>query len=229
MEKLYEIIKNVTLEDAIEAEMTDPMYIALQWLYDVLENKSFFIPLIIANALICYQLSSTGESYWEEFSKEAAKYKYEKVNDIFLFLIDFLPRSTWNKRLVPTKLERLKKLKIFLNEFFYEQKYYYKNMEKFQKDISKEMRQIRTAKTIVFTVKMLWYGWRIRFWETKIFPKNINIPLDSRLTNIYKKYRWDYGFATDFYHDLSEKLDIPPLHLDAVLWGNYETFMSEEI
>lgn len=205
------------------------MFLSLKWLYDMLENKDFFLPLIIANSIICYQLSSTWEKYWEEFSIEAWKFTYTRVEDIFLFLIDFLPKSQGNKRLVPTKIDRLKKLKKFLDEFFYKQKYYYNNMQKLQKDLATEMWQIPTAKTIVFSIKMLGYGARIRFWETKLFPKEINIPLDSRLQNIYKKHKWNYQFATEFYHDLSEKLDIPPLHLDAILWCNYDMFMNIDV
>lgn len=185
MEKLYSILKDYHLEDALKAEADDRVFIALEWLYEKLSNKDFFLPLIIANSLICYQLSSAWEEYWEEFSKKVLTYKFENINDVFLFLIDFLPNSNGNKRLVPTKLERLKKLKAFLNEFFYKQKYYYNHMIKLQTDLAKEMNQNKTAKTIVFAVKMLWYWARIRFWEIKTFPNEINIPLDSRLQNIY--------------------------------------------
>lgn len=229
MEKLLDILGDINLNTAIEVEHNDQMFIALEWLYNNLENKDFFIPLIIANALICYQLSSTWEEYWQEFSNRASKYNYQKIDDIFLFLIDFLPTSTGNKRLVPTKIERLKKLKIFLDDFFYSQKSYYKDMEKLQRDLAKEMKQNKTAKTIVFAVKIFWYWARIRFWEIKIYPMSINIPLDSRLQNLYEKYRWSYSSATEFYHDISKQLDIPPLHLDAVLWCNYESLMSENI
>jgi len=229
MEKLYQILKDTTLKDAIEAEHWDRVFIALQDMYKNLDNKDFFIPLIIANALICYQLSSSWEEYWEEFAHEASKYRLEKVSDIFLFLIDFLPASQGNKRLVPTKIQRLKKLKNFLDEFFYKQKFYYNHMEKLQQDLAREMQQIQTAKTIVFAVKMQWYGARIRFWEIKTFPKKICIPIDSRLQNIYKKYKWKHTLATEFYMELSEKLDIPPLHLDAVLWCNYDMFMQKQI
>lgn len=228
MDALYQIIKDITLEDALEIERNDSMLLSLTKLYNALENKEFFLPLILANSLICYQLSSTWESYWEEFSTQATKYKYKKVDDIFLFLIDFLPKSEGNKRLVPTKLQRLKKLKNFLSEFFYEQKHYYKDMIKLQRNLAKEMKQGLSDKTIVFSVKMFWYGARIRFWETKIFPESIPIPLDSRLQNIYKKYRWDYNSASDFYHDLAKKVWIPQLHLDAVLWINYEAFMKND-
>jgi len=72
------------------------------------------------------------------------------------------------------------------------------------------------------------------------FPKEISIPVDSRLERIYEKYKIPPSFVTlqstpfikgrnnkkneikEFYFDLSEKLGIPELHLDAILWNNNE-------
>jgi len=59
MDALYQIIKDITLEDALEIERNDSMLLSLTKLYNALENKEFFLPLILANSLICYQLSST--------------------------------------------------------------------------------------------------------------------------------------------------------------------------
>ncbi|MDR0772333.1 MAG: N-glycosylase/DNA lyase [Candidatus Peribacteria bacterium] len=52
-------------------------------------------------------------------------------------------------------------------------------------------------------------------------PKEISIPIDSRLTNLFEKYKENYTDISLFYTDLSEKLNIPELHLDAILWVNY--------
>jgi N-glycosylase/DNA lyase len=52
------------------------------------------------------------------------------------------------------------------------------------------------------------------------------LPLDSRLKNIYKKYTKNKEYSKKdiqkFYLVLSQKLNIPPLHLDTVLWLNYD-------
>lgn len=230
MEKLIEIIqKHYTIVSIEEIEKNDPMYQALFFLYDTLKNKEVFLPLVIANALICYQLSSNGESYWEEFAKEAAKYEFQKLRDVYLFFIDFLPRSQWNKRLWETKIERLKKLDHFLGNFYYKQKFYSKNLIKFQKDIAKAMIQTPSAKTIVFSVKMFWYGSRIRFQEFIPFPREIPIPIDSRLQLIFEHTQKDESENIEsFYQKLSERLDIAPLHLDAILWLNHK-FIIEKV
>jgi N-glycosylase/DNA lyase len=55
----------------------------------------------------------------------------------------------------------------------------------------------------------------------------INIPIDSRLTKIFEIYKEDYTDIKLFYYDLSEKLEIPEIHLDAILWVNYNDFIQK--
>jgi N-glycosylase/DNA lyase len=59
MEKLYEKLKNYTLEDALKFEESDRQFKALKRLEKHFVNKEEFLALIISNALICYQLSGT--------------------------------------------------------------------------------------------------------------------------------------------------------------------------
>jgi DNA-(apurinic or apyrimidinic site) lyase len=92
---------------------------------------------------------------------------------------------------------------------------------KLRDDLANTMQQKRDAKTIVFAVKMFSY-WARNIYPFKPFPKEIFIPIDSRLTNLFEKYKGNYTDINKFYLDLSEKLDIPMLHLDAILWVNYE-------
>ena len=55
----------------------------------------------------------------------------------------------------------------------------------------------------------------------------IFIPIDSRLTNLFEKYKWDYDDINKFYQDLSVKLDVSLLHLDWIVWINYDKLISE--
>jgi DNA-(apurinic or apyrimidinic site) lyase len=98
-------------------------------------------------------------------------------------------------------------------------------MEKMLDLISKEMKQKKDAKTVVFAIKMFWYWARVAFGKVITYPYKINIPIDSRLTNIYEKIWKDNLKIEDFYKKLSKEKNIPPLHLDSVLWVNYNYLM----
>lgn len=226
MEKLYALLKNKTTKDAIETEQKDYQYIALSWLYNSISNKKAYLALIIANSIICYQLSSKWEDYWKEFSLDASKYNFEKLWNIIDFFEEFLPNSKWNKRFIDTKLNRLNRLKPFLADFVWSELYYYNDMTKLRDELATTMRQDKSAKTIVFAVKMFSYWARNYFQKLIEFPEQITIPIDSRLEKLFEKYKWDYKDINLFYSDLSKKLKIAPLHLDAIIWVNFDDIIN---
>ena len=231
MKQLIEIIKeNYSANNIEDIEKNDPMYKAIEYLYMNLWNKEMLLPLIIANSLVSYQLSSTGESYWQEFTREAGKFEFKKLRDIYMFFIDFLPKSEGNTKDVRTKIERLKKLDTFLSDFFFKQKFYYKHMSKLRTDIAKAMMQLENAKTVIFSVKMFWYGARIRFTEFISFPKEIPIPIDTKLQTIFKNIeKTDYHTIDSFYQNISDTLDIAPLHLYSIIWLNHKFIIGEVV
>lgn len=229
MKKLLEKIEKYDINNFIKIEESDLQYISLKKMYDNIKNKEFYLPLIVANSIICYQLSSSWENYREEFSKKSTDFfensydswKKEDIKNIISFFKEFLPNSRWNKRFVDTKIKRLEKLKPFLEEFLWKQKYYYENMTELRNNLAKTMNQKIDAKTIVFAVKMFSYGARNYFWELIEFPFDISIPIDSRLINLFEIYKEDCDNVNEFYKELSLKTKIAPLHLDAILWVNY--------
>jgi DNA-(apurinic or apyrimidinic site) lyase len=95
-------------------------------------------------------------------------------------------------------------------------------------ELAEIMKQKLDAKTIVFAVKMFSYWARNIFKKIHFFPKNINIPIDSRLIALFEEYKWNYGSIFDFYFDLSKKLNIPQLHLDAIVWVNYDNLINNK-
>ena len=224
MQELIKKINNITLKDSIKIEESDRQFISLKNLYFNIKNKDFYLPLIIANSLICYQLSSKWEDYWEEFSD------YFSKNDIINLTKDleiFIKQSKWNKRLINIKIKRLEKIKYFLDNFLKKELYYYENMSLLRDDLSQIMKQKKDSKTIVFSIKMYSYGARNYFWKNIYYPNDIDIPIDSRLENLYKKYNLNTDIKiNDFYKILSEKTKIPPLHLDGILWTKYEELIK---
>jgi len=230
---LYKKLQKYTIKDAIYFEEIDRQFLALKKLYEnkVLDDKNYLF-LIIANSLICYQLSWKWEDYWEEFSEILENKNFNNFLEIYSFFEKFIPESKSNRRFIDTKLKRISKLEIFYSNFLEKYEFYYKNMDELVSDLSKTMNQKKEAKTIVFAVKMFWYWARNIFW-LKYFSQKLMIPIDSRLENLYKKYenidndiKINNLQIKNFYIELSRNLKIPLLHLDAILWVNYEELIK---
>lgn len=226
MQKLYNKLSKYTLKDAIGLEKADRQFIALKNLEQHISDKNLYLALIISNSIICYQLSGKWEDYWEEFSKYFSKIKITPLN-----LIDelkkFIAFSKNNKRFVDTKHKRLEKIRSFIeNDFQDKSFYYYENMIELRDILSKTMKQKIDAKTIVFAIKMFSY-WARCIYSFIEFPKEIFIPIDSRLENLFDKYREDYSDIKLFYSDLAEKLNIPILHLDWIVWTLYDELIKD--
>jgi len=270
MEKLYNKLKNYSLDDAISFEESDRQFLALKKLWtssqpstpghsllsfkdnspcpleerEKKEKAKNYLFLIIINALISYQLSWKWEDYWEEFTTSPLTplLKGEgniSFSEIYNFFEEFLKNSKNNRRFIEMKLKRVRKIltsplaPLLIGEGN-NLEYYYKNMDKLALDLAKVMNQKVDAKTIVFAVKMFSYWARNVFNYLEYFPENIMLPIDSRLENLYKKYSGDPQGAPlqeikEFYINLSKKLNIPLLHLDAILWVNYDELMNKKI
>ena len=225
MKELYNKLKQYSISDAIKIEGSDRQYIALKDLSENIINKEIYLSLILANAIICYQLSWKWENYWEEFSSYFSNVSIYK-NEIISELWNFIKQSKNNKRFIDTKIKRLEKLRLFSEKFFWNEEFYYDNMENLRDELAKAMKQKKDAKTIVFAVKMFSYWARNIYNKLNYFPENINVPVDSRLIALFDKYKWDYENIDNFYLDLSKKLNIPELHLDAILWVNYDNLIK---
>lgn len=227
MKKLIKLLNWFNLDKAIEMEYIDEQFLSLQFLY---KNKkisdSDFLLLIVLNSIVCYQLSSKGEDYWKEFSD----YFRDVEADIWIInsIKDFLLQSKWNRRIIPTKIKRLEKAEKFIIKLKGKELFFYENMNSFIKELAQIMNQKESAKTIVFALKMFSYWSRVVFKKTIVFPKEIMIPIDSRLEKIFEQYKWDYTNINLFYLELSQKLNIPMLHLDAVLWLNNNKILNKQ-
>lgn len=234
--ELYKKLKNFTINDAIKYEENDRQFIALKNLWENIEkiqwekNKKifFYLSLVLANSLVCYQLSGKWEDYWEEFS-DYFKAKFQEnllVSDIIDLMANFLKNCKKNKRFTDMKIARLSKFEPFLEEFLGQEKYFYKNMLELRDKIAKIMKQKKDAKTVVFAVKMFSYAAR-NIFEMQYFPKELMIPIDSRLTSMYEKYQNWQEKIEDFYIELSELLGISMMHLDGIIWTSFDDLMNE--
>lgn len=223
MQKLLEKLKWNNINSAIEQENNDFQFKSLKKLYENIENREIYLFLVMANALVTYQLSGKWEAYWEEFSNYFSRIKKISEDNIIKELQNFIKNSKNNRRLIDVKMQRLEKLHKFLDMFQNKKEFYYEDMEILRDDLALLMNQALDAKTIVFAVKMFSYAARNYFSKLVLFPYEIEIPIDSRLETIYEIYNSDKNIKIkEFYKTLSKQLNIPPLHLDAIIWCNYE-------
>lgn len=223
MEKILKLLENHSNKTSIEIQKKDFQYQSLEFLNNNFKDDKIY-DLVLANSIICYQLSSTWEAYWEEFWNYFSKNKpTNTISDLKIFI----KNSKWNKRFVDTKSKRLDKLEKFLDIFTKNKDYYLNNLVILRDELAKVMNQKTDAKTIVFAIKMIWYIINIRKKNDFVFPYEISIPIDSRLTNLYEKFNDNPNLEIkEFYKKISEITNISPLNLDAIVWVNYEEYMK---
>ncbi|WP_297466738.1 N-glycosylase/DNA lyase [Thermococcus sp.] len=217
VERLVEILKELGLDCArtIE-ERVDLQFDALKNLHENLKNDELFIKLVIANSLVSYQLTGKGEDWWWEFSRHFSD--NPPIESIAKAYAGFLPSSKTNRRLVSGKLRRIEKVEPFLNSLSLDdlRNYYFNGMERLRDELAKALNSKRSAKTIVFAVKMFGYAGRIAFGEFVPYPMSIEIPDDVRI-NAYTK-RFTNEPPVSFWNRIAEITGIPPLHIDSILW-----------
>ncbi|ABR55211.1 DNA-(apurinic or apyrimidinic site) lyase [Methanococcus vannielii SB] len=215
--KIKEVFNSLDVNFAREMEENvDLQYFVLKNLKKSIKSDEIFIKLILINSLVSYQLGTTGELWWKEFSDYWSKHDFEPSN-LLKEYIKFLRGSKGNKRLLDTKTKRIEKIFPFLNGLTIQNfEDYYQNMEYLLLKISKELNSKKESKTIVFAVKMFGYAGRIVFNKFIPYPMEIQIPKDSRIENYTKKLTDEDPVV--FWGKISKESNIPPLHLDSIIW-----------
>ncbi|WP_292459986.1 N-glycosylase/DNA lyase [Methanothermococcus sp.] len=217
------ILKTILKELGIESAKTieenvDLQYHYLENLQKTLNNNILFLKLVIINAVVSYQLSTTGENWWKEFSEYNWNDIPKNKNDLFEEYILFLSNSKGNKRLNNIKINRINKIKPFLDDLsIADLENYYYNMNTLRDDIAKQLNTKKESKTVVFAVKMFGYASRIVFKKFIPYPFEIGIPKDSRIEKYTKRFTDDD--VIKFWNNISIETGIPPLHIDSILWS----------
>jgi len=203
-EELLSELSGLTVEDARRVEEQDRQFKALQKLYEKIRNPELFLKLTVINALLSYQLQMKGEDYWEKFSEF-----FSQKPEVGAFP-EFLEK--FNRRFLSAKLKRFEKVRKCVENLFrkYKVKEIGENLKVLVEELSECLNQRRDAKTVVFAAKMFMYGYRIVFGEDPKGLEDIDIPLDSRLKKLLP--------TVEEWRELSRRLGIPPIHLDALVW-----------
>ena len=215
--ELVQLLKELRVEDIKKLEENfDEQFIALKYLYKNITDKESFPILVILNALVSYQLNTTGEEYWWEFSKYFSK---REIKDEIYSMITFLRNSKGNRRFLNSKIKRLEKIKNHIKNIKENYNNFYNDMVKLRDFLVSIMKQDKNAKTIVFSVKMFGYAMRIYSEKFIPYPFDIAIPIDSRIKKITIKFTKQDPVS--FWYKVSKETKIPPLHIDSVIWTLY--------
>lgn len=144
---------------------TDYISKILRNLYEHIENKEIFIPIVIANTIICYKLTFYDKSYWMEFSHWVlhSGIKLQNFEDIEIFFTGFVKQTPQFELLYNDTLSRLKSYTIFFQDFSIKQKYYYKNPEKIKQHMQLYWNKDTKAELIHLCQEILKIAWDIKF------------------------------------------------------------------
>lgn len=141
-------------------EKNDPQYHAVSELVRHY-GKELASIIVVANALISYQLSSRGEEYWSALSKWFIdrREKIKDINDIIENHIMFLKITNYNRMGLKHKIKRLQ---VFYNSSLAKNLVnsplkFCNQLDKLVYMISKILKTDPTAKTVVFAGKMYYY------------------------------------------------------------------------
>ncbi len=217
LNELIEKLKCFTVDDTLHfEEMFDEQFHALKYLHSKSINDAVFLSLVVLNALISYQLSCSGERYWWEFARYFSNMKniqFENIPEVF---IEFLSKTTCGRRLRSQKISRIRRAWNVVKQYATRIDWLIKNQKTFSLKLARALNSAASAKTIVFSVKMLNYALRIVTKRKIISPMSVDIPLDSRIRTISKVLGVENSL--EFWRMTSRRLGIPPLHLDSLLW-----------
>ena len=234
---ITDFIKQYTLPDILTIEQNEEQYRSLENARKTLisynsqadqtQQSKLFLSLILQNALISYQVAWSWPDRWEEYSQKIIQAfpTLQDTKDTTQRWYDFITTSRYNKRLYNIKKKRIQTYNTRFNTV-YDKQYntYYKDLSQLTQDLAQAMNQTIHAKTITFAIKMFGYGLRIVWHPFTHYPHDVSIPVDSRLLQIYHKYEektQDTKKVQQYFNLLAQDYNIPPLHLDSLLWIVY--------
>ena len=203
-------------------------------------------PLLLAiNALVSYMLAGRGEEYWNSFTAYASTVGEPPENYLGLIELvkEFVSKSKYHGLARAAKLSRLNKLLkcSALAEFEDSNDEILNDLYSLLRVLAECLESSESAKTIIFAVKMYYYGVKACLGTDLVLPAEIKVPVDRRVAflaytsgiidvgeglsrgEVIKKFKHRAGVVRIAWGRVAELSSIPPVHLDALLWiiGRY--------
>ncbi|ABL88029.1 conserved hypothetical protein [Pyrobaculum islandicum DSM 4184] len=199
----------------LQLEKRDPQYHAV---CRVVQNNDELTAarLTMLNALVSYRLTGRGEEHWEYFGW----YFSRRVKDVCDDFLKYIETSPYLKIGIETRKKRVAKACGYVPKL--------EDLEKTLNDLSVLLNAKREQKTLVFAIKMLNYVYMCSRGVNRLLPFNIPIPVDYRIAYLTwcaklidippKEAIRRYKEVQGIWNKVAEKVGIPPLHLDTLLW-----------
>lgn len=221
------VLRRISPEAIDVIEFNDPQFKAVNMVVNAYGYKA--IALVVANALVSYRLTLTGEEYWIEFANWfiKARPRIGKADDVLNAFSSFLSVSKGNRILRVQKLNRLKRIARVIEDIL-EQPDRYLDLKLLIRELAMSLKAKPFEKTIVFAAKMAYYtfktlGYNARLEEVTVIPVDKRIALltvtsgllDTDPKNIMSRYR---DTAIGAWREIARLSNIPLLRLDAIVW-----------
>ncbi len=221
-------------------EDNDPQYRAV---YMLAEKKGCGVVAlsIVANALVSYQLTSRGETYWSMFAEWMMKTESSTPYYLLETHTRFLRDTPYNRLGLSRKIERLKKIynSTLASELYDNPLKYCERIDELTNRISNILGTDPFAKTIVFAGKMYYYVCRACGASV---GGEIPVPVDRRVAYVSLSSCLIKGCSSELIEcsrdlmkpryrnlvinawiEVSKKSGIPSYNLDSIIWvlGRY--------
>jgi len=240
------LFSRIGLEEIEKFELSDPQFSEALRIAEVCDESA---PALLGlNATVAYMLGVRGEEFWHSFSDYCIR-RCGELN-VFDLVIEFT--RTNNLFSLKNKLRRLDRLRSCpdLPQAIDEH-----NLIKYWNLLAECLGSDRGSKTVVFSVKMVYYGLRALGINVDL-PHEAPIPVDRRISLLsvssgmtsFNGCRSEpiplrrlrrYGelimrkpeLVREVWWEVSRISKIPPLHIDAPLWviGRYLNFGSRGV
>ena len=233
---LANILKNIGLNKILKIELIDPQFISIKSLAGTCKSKTPLLSYL--NALISYKLSCRGELYWLEFSeffrnsRLCNEYERDLIINVKEQMLksfnEFLRVSKCNKAGIQTKMKRLVKISAMLEPIY--STILCKEFLKLWELTYRLLKARPESKTIVFSVKMAYYGLKALGQYLTSLPMNIPIPVDTRIAKVtyysgllvgptnWRELYVNTKAVIDVWNRIAYLSLVPPLHIDSLLW-----------
>ncbi len=232
LEQVVELLESISLENLVKRiEAQDPQYRSVRRLYHCrgLNNTAL---LVVLNALVSYRLTMKGEEWWNCWADYHSQRDSNTIEELVNDEVDFLEdcRGSIVQRIA--KINRIMKLykegSRIIHKIYGDPYSILPSGRWLVKDLSLIYNTRPTSKTIVFSVKMLYYVLKADGYPG-MAPIDIDIPVDVRVacflystgivaTESYRQLVNQPTIAQKAVRLLAERLGVPPLNLDSLLW-----------